>query len=138
LRFEASGVQDRGVANRAREVAMTFQRSELASHARAADLWALRLMRLASLLPFALAAALHVLAASYFGRGLGRPPEVAGIPLGIVIDALALAWAALAVLVAWRSQSRIAVALVVAFVTLPSMLVILFGPAAILILQNLP
>ena len=117
---------------------MTFQRFEPASHAQAAELWALRLMRLASLLPFALVAALHVLAGSYFGRGLGRPPEVAGVPLGIVIDALALAWAALAALVAWRSRSRVAVALVVAFVTIPAMLVVVFAPAAILILQNLP
>ncbi len=94
-------------------------------------------LRAVSLLPFGLAIALELLARSYFG-GPMMPPEVAGIPLKIVVTGLELAWAAFGALIVWTAGSRIAASLALVFITLTSMLAIILGPALILILQNLP
>ena len=94
--------------------------------------------RIASLAPFGLALALALLARSYFGIGLGSPPDILGVPLGLAIDGLVLAWAALGALIVWTTGSRSAASLALALITLPSMLAIIFTPALILILQHLP
>lgn len=94
--------------------------------------------RAASLTPFGLALALWFVARTYVGHALTKPPEVIGLPLGLVAEGLVLAWAALGVLVTWTTASRMAAALAMVFMTLPSMLAIIFTPAIILIMQNLP
>ena len=95
------------------------------------------LLRAVSLLPFALAIALALLARSYVS-GPMAPPESDGIPLNVVVAGLALAWAAFGTLIVWTTGSRIAASLALVFITLPSMLATILGPAIILILQNLP
>jgi hypothetical protein len=92
--------------------------------------------RLATLAPFFLAVALKLFAPVYFG-GPVNPPEILGIPLGVVVGALTLAWAGLGALIVWTTGSRLAAALALAFLTLPSMFAMILGPAIILILQNL-
>jgi hypothetical protein len=94
--------------------------------------------RLASLAPFGLALAIAVLARTYFGVGMGEPPDILGLPLGLVLEGIVLAWAALGALIIWTTGSRAAASLAMVFITLPSMLAIIFTPAVILILQNLP
>ncbi|HET9851790.1 MAG TPA: hypothetical protein VFP56_04705 [Candidatus Limnocylindrales bacterium] len=93
--------------------------------------------RLASLAPFFLAVALQLFAPRYFPPLFAAPPDVMGVPLGVIVGALALAWAAFGALVVWTTHSRVAAALALAFLTLPSMFALLLGPAVVLILQNL-
>jgi len=59
------------------------------------------------------------------------------VPLGVIVGALALAWAALGALIVWTTHSRLAAALSLAFLTVPSMFALILGPAVILIVQNL-
>ena len=96
------------------------------------------LLRVATLLPFALAAAIPLLAGPTLGRPMFDPPEVAGIPLNLAIVGLVLGWAGFGALVVWTTGSRLAATLAYVFITLPSMLGLILGPAIILILQNLP
>ena len=94
--------------------------------------------RLASLAPFMLAILVQVAA---LGPRVGGPlfeePTVVGIPIGVGVGALTLGWAALGALVIWTTGSRVAAALALAFLTLPSMFAMVLGPAALLVLQNL-
>ncbi len=96
------------------------------------------LRRAATLAPFALALALSLLARSYFGIAAAMPPDISGIPLGMVAGGIVLAWAALGALIVWTTGSRTAASLALVFITLPSMLAVIFTPAVILVLQKLP
>lgn len=93
--------------------------------------------RLSSLAPFLLAVALQLFAPVYFRPVLARPPEILGVPLGVVVGALILAWAAFGSLIVWTTQSRLAAALALGFLTIPSIFAMILGPTVILILQNL-
>ena len=93
--------------------------------------------KIASLAPFLVAVALQLFAPVYFAPMLVRPPDILGIPLGVVAGALILAWAALGTLIVWTTHSRLAAAMALAFLTLPSIFALILGPAIILILQNL-
>jgi hypothetical protein len=87
-------------------------------------------------LPFILTVALMVLAPGFLDPLFANPPAIAGLPMGVVILFIALAWALFGILVAWgaRSNARVIGALLV--FTLPAAMVIFLGPALILILQN--
>ena len=93
--------------------------------------------RIASLAPFFLAVALQLLAPKYFPPMFAAPPAIMGLPLGAVVGALTLAWAAFGALIVWTTHSRLAAALALAFLTVPSMFALILGPAVVLILQNL-
>lgn len=93
--------------------------------------------RVSSLAPFLLAIALQLFAPVYFQPLLAKPPEILGIPLGVVVGALILAWAAFGSIIVWTTHSRLATALALAFFTVPSIFAMILGPAVILILQNL-
>ena len=93
--------------------------------------------RIASLTPFFLALALQLFAPTYFPPMFSKPPDVMGVPLGAIVGALALAWAAFGALVVWTTHSRLAAGLALAFLTVPSMFAAILGPAVILIMQNL-
>ena len=93
--------------------------------------------RIASLVPFFVAIALQ-LAAPRFTEGLLMPPpDIPGIPTGAILGALVLGWAAFGALVVWTTGSRLAAALALGLLTLPSMFGLILGPAMLLILQNL-
>jgi hypothetical protein len=96
------------------------------------------LLRIGTLMPFALALAIPLLAGPGLGGPLFQPAEVAGIPLWVIGGGLVLAWAAFGALVVWTTGSRLAATLAYVFITLPSMFALILGPAIILILQNLP
>ena len=93
--------------------------------------------RLSSLTPFLLAVALQLFAPAYCRAMLARPPEILGIPLGVVVGALILAWAAFGSLIVWTTRSRLFATLALGFLTIPSIFAMILGPAVILILQNL-
>jgi hypothetical protein len=96
------------------------------------------LRRVAALAPFAVALAIPLLATNYFSRGVSKPPDIFGLPLGIVVEGLILGWAALGALLIWTTGSRVAATLAMAFITLPSLIALLLWPAIVLVLQNLP
>ena len=93
--------------------------------------------RIASLVPFAVAIVLQLVAPRLSGALLMPPPDLLGVPFPVVVEALTLGWAVLGALVVWTTGSRLAVMLALGFLTIPSMFVLILGPAVILILQNL-
>jgi hypothetical protein len=93
--------------------------------------------RIASLAPFFLAVVLQLFAPRYFQPMFTDPTAIMGLPLGAIVGALTLAWAALGALIVWTTHSRLAAALSLAFLSVPSMLALILGPAVILIVQNL-
>lgn len=94
--------------------------------------------RVASLLPFLVAIAIPVLNGQRLSSPMfTEPPVFAGLPPGIVVGALVIAWAAFGALVIWTTHSRLATTLALAFLTLPSMFAMILGPAIVLILENL-
>jgi hypothetical protein len=96
------------------------------------------LLRVATLMPFGLALAIQLLAGPTLSRPMFQQPAVAGIPLGLVVGGLVLAWAALGALVVWTTGSRAVATLAYVFITLPSMFAVVLGPAILLIIQKLP
>jgi len=66
-----------------------------------------------------------------------QPPGILGIPLGVVLAGLVGFWMLLGVLVLWRARSRRVAALAYTIFTAPATVVLIYGPALILILQNL-
>jgi len=93
--------------------------------------------RLISLTPFGLALVLAIFARTYFGSGLGKPPDILGIQLGVAVDALALGWAALGARVIWTTRSMAMATIALLTTTAPAIVFLVLGPAIILILQNL-
>ena len=66
-----------------------------------------------------------------------RPPELYGIPVQLIFVAFAVAWGAIGGYVDGTSRSAWVLPVVLMVFTLPACLAIIFGPAIILILQNL-
>jgi hypothetical protein len=96
--------------------------------------------RVISLTPFGLALVLVLLALfaqSSVGGPMGKPPDILGIPLGIALDAVVLAWAALGARVIWTTRSLPMATIALLTTTGPAVVLLVLGPAIILILQNL-
>ena len=84
---------------------------------------------------------LWVLLAVKFGtRGLGTPmhvAEVGAIPLDLLVPGLALLWMLIGAYALWGVRSLLHELLVFLVFTLPATAALVFGPALVLILQNL-
>ena len=93
--------------------------------------------RTLSLIPFGEALLLAVFPKNYFGPLFAKPPDVLGIPLGIVLEVLILAWAALGARVIWTTKSQAMATIALLATTAPAVPVLLLLPAIVLILQNL-
>src|SRR5262245_42155656 len=62
--------------------------------------------RVLTLTPFAFAAWAYLFARPFLGGDIfSAPPSIVGIPLGLVMEALILLWAALGTWVVWRTGS---------------------------------
>ena len=66
-----------------------------------------------------------------------KPPEILGIPLGFVMNAVAIMWMLIGVVLIWDARSRLVEALVLFWFTIPATFLVVFSPALILIMQNL-
>ena len=66
-----------------------------------------------------------------------KPPDILGVPLGVVIDAIALLWMLGGVAIIWRAGSALAESLALMFFTIPATVVVVFAPAAIEMMQTL-
>ena len=85
-----------------------------------------------------LIAAWSIVAAPTFFDPMGyRRPELFGIPVQLIVMAFAVAWGAIGGYVVGTSRSPWVLPVVLLVFTLPACLAIIFGPAVILILQNL-
>jgi hypothetical protein len=67
----------------------------------------------------------------------GPRPEILGIPAAVWLQISFLSWAAVGAWVVWTTHSFLKSALALLLFTLPSLAGLVFGPALILILQNL-
>ena len=94
------------------------------------------LVRAAALMPFWLFLALFATGQfnSFFGP---PPPEIMGIPLGAWMIALAAGWMLIGVALVWGTRSRLTEMFVLLLFTIPATILLVLGPAVILILQNL-
>jgi hypothetical protein len=74
----------------------------------------------------------------YFDPMSLEPPQgFLGIPYGLLVVAAAFAWGALGGLYVAKTRTLHALLLAVVIFTIPACILIIFGPAVILILQNL-
>jgi hypothetical protein len=93
--------------------------------------------RVISLTPFGLALVLVIFANSYLPGIMSKPPDILGLPLGAVVDALTLLWAALGAYVIWTTRSLAVASIALLASTGPAVVVLIFAPAAIRIMVNL-
>jgi hypothetical protein len=90
-----------------------------------------------SLLPVWLTAILLVLAPKFFANVLLNPPAMLGLPLGLVLLAVAGALTTLGFLAIRGSTSPIVSALAFTVLTLPAVFLVIFTPAVVMIALNL-
>ena len=88
-------------------------------------------------LPFVLIVVALLVAPGFMEPIFSNPPDILGLPAGIVVLFVAAVWASLAFVVIRAVRSRLGVALAVLVFTIPSIIAIIYLPATILIVQNL-
>jgi hypothetical protein len=90
-------------------------------------------LRLIALAPVWFGPILYLMSSRYFGR----EPELLGLPQGFVLAAGTALWALIGVAITWRARSWLVDVLAVLVFTIPAVVMLILGPAVILILQNL-
>jgi hypothetical protein len=95
------------------------------------------LSRVVAFLPLWTLIVLLVVSTHTFGGGIAKPPAIVGVPLGVVMEGLALLWMAIGAALIWTARSPLTEVLVHIFFTAPATLFVIFGPAVLLIMQNL-
>ena len=93
--------------------------------------------RLAALSPFVLTIALNLLSADYLGPIVSAPPAIVGIPLGIALQAVTLAWAVIGTAIVWRNPGQLWTFVALLLFTFPALALILLASALVVIIQNL-
>jgi hypothetical protein len=88
-------------------------------------------------LPFVLIVVAQVLAPGFLEPIFANPPEIVGLPAGIVMLFIAAIWASLAFVVIRANPSGLGMAVGLLVFTVPAILAILFLPSTILIVLNL-
>ena len=88
-------------------------------------------------LPFILIVVSQLLAPGFLEPIFANPPDILGLPAGVVVLFVVAIWALLAFVAIRELRSGWGVALGVIVFTIPSMVAIILLPATILIVQNL-
>jgi len=88
-------------------------------------------------LPFVSIVIVEFVAPGFMEPVFANPPDILGLPAGIVLLFVMAIWASLAFIVIRESRSGRGVGLALLVFTGPSMVAILYLPAAILIILNL-
>ena len=88
-------------------------------------------------IPLMVAAWSFVAAPTFFSPMGHRDPDLFGVPVQLIVMAFAVAWGAIGGYVVGTRRSPWVLPVVLLVFTLPACLAIIFGPAFILILQNL-
>lgn len=95
-----------------------------------------RTVVIVALIPLWLVIALNVAAPGYMDPVFSNPPAIVGLPAGIVLQALALAWMAIGVGIVLGTGSRVAWTMSLVLFAAPATALIGLTPPAILALQN--
>jgi hypothetical protein len=66
-----------------------------------------------------------------------NPPEILGLPAGLVLVGVAFVLAVVGAVIVWRSRSRTVHALAIGLLTIPALLLIGLGPSIVGVLENL-
>jgi hypothetical protein len=93
-------------------------------------------VRLAALTPLWVLLIVSVASRTYFDAMFAKPPDMLGIPVAAVIDAIAIAWMLIGLVLIWDTRSQLMQSLVLAVFTIPATLLIVLAPAVLVILQN--
>jgi hypothetical protein len=88
-------------------------------------------------IPFAMILVAQVLAPGFLEPIFANPPEIVGLPAGIVLLFVAAIWASLAFVVIRANPSGLGIAVGLLVFTVPAILAILYLPSTILIVLNL-
>ena len=94
-------------------------------------------MRLTAFTPLWVLIITTIASPTYFEPMFAKPPDILGIPLGVVVDAMAMLWTLIGVVLIWDTVSKLVQGLVLFLFTMPATLVVVLAPAAVLIMQNL-
>lgn len=87
--------------------------------------------------PLWLAVVLVVFAPAYVEPALENPPGILGMPAGVVLVLLALAWTSVGVLIGAATRSPIARTFALVLFTIPATMVVLLAPPIVLMVQSL-
>ena len=68
---------------------------------------------------------------------LSTPPAVASLPLGVVMETIALLWMLGGVAIVWRARSPVLESVALMLFTIPATVLVVFTPTAIEILRTL-
>lgn len=90
-----------------------------------------------ALLPLWLLLFLSLAAPGFMDPMFANPPAVVGLPAGIVLLALAMAWMAIGVALILSTWSALGWAVAIVLFMVPAMAAVILGPAVILIALNL-
>lgn len=74
---------------------------------------------------------------SFWNPFFSAPPSIAGVPLGLVVLGLCGLWMLLGLVIVWDTRSAAMQALGLLLFTLPATMLLVMGPAMVLIIQNL-
>lgn len=87
-------------------------------------------------LPFVVMLMFPVIAPGFFEPAFANPPEILGLPMGVVLLFLVATWASIAFLAIRIARSGIGIAFALLIFTVPSMIAMLFIPPVILVILN--
>ena len=93
--------------------------------------------RVFAFLPLIVLAVVQVASTDFVQPMFSEPPSILGIPLGVVVGAVAFVWMLIGAAMLWNAQSTWRVMLALIVFTFPATFVVIYGPAVILIMQNL-
>ena len=96
-----------------------------------------RLSRFTAFTPLWVLIIASVASPKFFDPLFSKPPDWLGIPLGVVVEAIAMVWMLMGVVLIWDARSRLVESLALFFFTIPATFLVVFSPAVILIMQNL-
>ncbi len=88
-------------------------------------------------LPFIVILLAAVFAPGFFEPAYANPPEILGLPAGIVVLFLAASWASIAFLAIRQTRSGIGIVQALLAFTIPSTIVIILVPSVILVVLNM-
>lgn len=87
--------------------------------------------------PLIVGTILFVAPIHYFDPMFVRPPDLLGIPAGVLLLVLAAGWMLIGVGIVWNTGSKLTQMLALTLFTIPATILVVMGPALMRIWQNL-
>jgi hypothetical protein len=73
----------------------------------------------------------------YYDPVFAKPPDILGVPLGLVVAGIAMLWMLIGLAMVWRARTRSVEFIALVVFAIPATIVIVLAPPLILIMQNL-